>query len=113
MKIKKKLKKEKVRSQIIKNCKFIEKNKAIIEIISSILLNESTYDYLGLQKDIFDFVQEINKELKNICMNFVTEQNIIFEIQKQKGLLNFVFRQKRLINQQQLYKLKNHEWIIQ
>lgn len=100
------------RSQIIKNCKFIEKNKVIIEIVSSILLNENTYNYWGLQKDIFDFVEEINDELKEVCMNFVTEQNVIFEIQKQKGLLNFVFRQQKIINEQQLYKLKNHEWII-
>ena len=112
MKVNKIAKNIMARSQMQKKVFIREDNFAYIQIKESIFLNSFTYNYKGLLHDISDFVVQANKQLEDLKLSEITEEDISFEIQKQNGLFVFVYSNQTKITEQQKQLFRQFQWII-
>lgn len=99
------------RSQMVKKCSIDENNICKGYISVSIFLNQFTYNFKGLKNDVLDFVDDVNKQLININISNVNQDDIKLDIDE-NGLLKFIYEFKEEITDQQKQKIRQFQWIV-
>lgn len=99
------------RSQMIKKCS-INKNNILKGYVSvSIFLSQFTYNFKGLKNDIYEFINDVNRQLVNINISNVNQDDIKLDIDE-NGLLKFIYEFKEEITDQQKQKIRQFQWVV-